>query len=188
MSLLDASQDLDSMNGIIDLSVTGVRLNPDNQVLDVSMSGTPYGAITYRGNSDLFSLGLPTATPNAELAKDTTAVPSCKIQRLTGWGCATLNINFGSKQLIFATGDGFGRRTETVDVSADAPLDNYPFDSYTATGTVKVWHRSYSYSALAQALTQMCRPIILPGADHNYNCNCRWPINDRGCLLTSVPC
>lgn len=133
----EASANMDSMNGIIDLSAAGVRLIPDSQVMEFSMSGYPYGAIIYKGNSDLFSLGLPSATPAAR-AKATTTAPSCKGQQLTRWGCANLNINFGSKQLIFASGDGFGRRTVTVDVTADAPLDNYPFDSYTATGIVKV--------------------------------------------------
>ncbi len=38
---LAAAVDLDCMNGIIDLSVTGVKLNPDSQTLQFSMYGLP---------------------------------------------------------------------------------------------------------------------------------------------------
>ncbi len=75
--------------------------------------------------------------------------------------CANLNINFGSKQLIFASGDGFGRRTVTVDVTAEASFDNYPFDSYTAVGIVKVWHTASWHRACVQ-MDVPCLAFMVP--------------------------
>ncbi len=49
----------------------------------------------------------------------------------------------------------------TVDVTAEASFDNYPFDSYTAVGIVKVWHTASWHRACVQ-MDVPCLAYMVP--------------------------
>lgn len=102
-----------------------------------SVMGQPYGGITYKDNNNLLGLRLPTATAGVD-PSETSPVQSCRLAFTPGWACGDMKLNFGSQILSYSTGDAIDRQVLAVDVSATAPLDNYPFDMYTATGIVKV--------------------------------------------------
>jgi hypothetical protein len=69
----------------------------------------------------------------------TTPVQSCEVPVYEA-GCADLSLVIGTQILNYATGDSLDRQTLSVDVVPNHGLDHYPFDTYTAEGTVKVWN------------------------------------------------
>jgi hypothetical protein len=127
----------ETLSGMLDLTVAAQQLDPDTQTMYFSIMGKPYGGITYSANNNLLGLTLPTSTAGAS-ADATSPVQTCRVSFTPGWACADLKLNFGSQMLSYSTGDAVDRKVLAVDVSSAAPLDNYPFDSYTATGFVKV--------------------------------------------------
>jgi hypothetical protein len=127
----------EAFNGIIALNVTSLNLNPSDQTLYLSITGRPFGPITYRGNSDLLALAFPTATPGAD-PKLSTMGQSCSVRTARTPFCGDLTVVFGDQLLLYASGDGMARRTFGVNMEAVAPYDNYPFDVYEAKGLVKV--------------------------------------------------
>lgn len=127
----------EAYNGIIALNVSSLNLNPSDQTLYLSITGRPFGPITYRGNSDLLALAFPTATPGADPTLSTMG-QSCSVRTARTPFCGDLTVVFGDQLLLYASGDGMARRTFGVNMEAVAPYDNYPFDVYVATGLVKV--------------------------------------------------
>lgn len=128
----------DYLRGLIDLNVSAVKLDPTSQTMLLTIVGQPYGNIVFTGNRDLLALGFPSSSDSNLTSIDTTTpVQSCALP-VQAWGCADLNLVIGSQILSYSTGDAIERRTIAIDVRPDDPLDNYPFDTYTATGMVKV--------------------------------------------------
>jgi hypothetical protein len=130
-------QDAETLQGVVDLNVTAQQLDAGTQTITFTLAGQPYGPITYSGNSNLLGMSFPSSTLGAP-PDVTTPVQSCRIPFTDGWGCADLKIAFGNQLLSYATGEGLERRAIEVDIAAASPLDNYPFDTYTAIGNIKV--------------------------------------------------
>jgi hypothetical protein len=127
----------ESLSGLVDVTVIAQELNPDTQSITFTMAGVPYGPIAYYGNSNL--LGLSFASTSEVLGPYATSpVHSCKMPFVNGKGCADLKIMFDKHAMSYATSQGLTRQVFSVDVDSVRGLDNYPFDTYTATGTVKV--------------------------------------------------
>jgi hypothetical protein len=134
---LESLYNAEAFNGILSLNVSSLSLNPGDQTLYVSITGKPFGRITYGGNSDLLALAFPTATQGADPTLSTMG-QSCSVRTARTPFCADLTIVFDDQLLLYASGDGMERRTFGLNVEAVAPFDNYPFDVYVATGAVKV--------------------------------------------------
>lgn len=140
-SYYDSLQLSETLQGVVDLNVTAQQLDAGTQTITFTIAGQPYGPITYSGNSNLLGLSFPSSTLGEDPAS-TTPVQSCRLPFTEGWGCADLKIVFGNQLLSYATGEGLERRAIAVDVAASSSLDNYPFDTYTATGNIKVWNHA----------------------------------------------
>jgi hypothetical protein len=125
------------LSGLVDVTVTAQELNPDTQTITLNMAGVPYGPITYVGNSNLLGLSLP-STSDILMPDVTTPVHSCRLPYVNAKGCADLKFVFGNHITSYATASGLTREVFSVDVTSVRGLDNYPFDTYTAEGTVKV--------------------------------------------------
>jgi hypothetical protein len=123
------------MYGVLDLAVSAQDLNPDSQTLKLSMVAQPYGLITYTKNNDLVMLSIPSTVPG--FTAYTIPVSSCHQATLDA-GCADMIISYGSQGTSHSTGDYMGRMPVNVDAATEHGLDYYPFDTYTATGTVRV--------------------------------------------------
>ncbi len=123
------------IKGAIDLSIMAQKLDADRQTLELTVVGSPYGALTYNGNADLLGLAFPSVVKGYDAP---TPVQSCRLPVTSAGGCADLHVHVGSQALVYSTGEALDRRTVSLDVKSQYGFDYYPYDTYSVTGVARV--------------------------------------------------
>jgi hypothetical protein len=111
--------------GVLDLKITNQVLDPDDGQLTLVVAGAAYGSLTYSGDTDLLSLGVPSPTGGVRM---TSAVKSCSVPAGSNGCCGDLFVEVGMQQESYSSGDGLGNRRFAVDLDSTGGLSSYPFD------------------------------------------------------------
>jgi hypothetical protein len=114
------------MAGVLDLKITSQVLNPGDEQLALTVAGSAFGSLTYSGDTDLLSLGVPSPTGGIRL---TSTIKSCSVLAGSNGCCGDLFVEVGMHQESYSSGDGLGNRRFAVDLDTAGGLNAYPFDT-----------------------------------------------------------
>jgi hypothetical protein len=121
-------------NGVVDLNLVAKSLDPDDNTIDLALTGLPYGWLSSLDDPEAMSLRVPSFSNPS----DPMSLMGCSQPDRFSPYCANLNVQVGKSQLRYSTGDKFEYATITTDSVAHKELAQFPFDLYQLSATAQV--------------------------------------------------